>query len=268
VRRVRRDPLVASGASAALARRGRRRRRTAKLGTAVQGLRRQPGRLMLLAAAGALGLALAGVVATGADRIRGAQVTGQHRVSAQAIYAASGLDGHGVLGIDTAAAAARVAALDGIRRAEVRVGWPARAQIRVEESRLALLWQGETGLLAVDEDGLAMAAPADAAGLAVVRDLAGTLRGPGDRLAPGLVAAALAFAARFGALTYQPAVGFAATDPAGWEIRLGTDAHQAARQSELVGAFRAQLSDQADRVALLDLRFVERPYYRLRGGSE
>lgn len=268
IRRVQRGPAAQSEAAAALARRGRRRRRPDQVGAALRGLAAQPSRLLTLGLAAALLVTLLGIVATGAYRVRGASVAGNQRVSSQAIYAASGLDGANALRIDAEAAARRIEALDGIRQAKVSVGLPARVAISVEETRLALLWQGPAGAWAVDDRGLATLPPTDASGLAIVRDEAGVLPRAGDRLDPRLVTAALAFAARFGPLTYHPDVGFSALTPEGWPVRLGRDATVAPRQLDLMAAVRQELADQASAVAFVDLRYVNRPYYRLRGGSE
>jgi hypothetical protein len=123
-------------------------------------------------------------------------------------------------------------------------------------------------VLAVDERGLAVPPPPDVAGLARVRDSSGVLRAPGDHIDPGLVSAALAYAARFGELTYRADTGYIATSPEGWEVRLGTDAAAASRQLDLLAALRRDLAGQASAVAFVDLRFTNRPFYRLRGESE
>jgi cell division septal protein FtsQ len=267
-RRLSQPGAAPSAAAEALARRGRRRRRGAGLAAAVEALSRRPGRLLPALLGAAVIFTLGAVAASGADRIRGAEVSGQRRVSAGAIYAASGLEGARVLGLDTAAAERRVAALAGIRRARVQVGLPARARIAVEEVPLALLWRNGAGLFAVDEDGLAGAPPADASGLVPVEDLAGAIARPGDRVEAALVAAAVAFAARFGPLTYRAETGFSATSREGFALRLGTDASQAARAEALLLALAPELARQAGDVDYVDLRFLDRPYYRLRGGTE
>jgi hypothetical protein len=268
LRRVQSGPTSQSEAAAALARRGKRRKRPVPLAWTRRRRLRRPARLGLALALAGLVLALGGVVATGADRIHGASVAGNRRISSQAVYLASGLDGSRALGADTAAAARRIEALDGIRRAEVRVWLPNRAAIRIEETRLALWWHGPKGTFAVDEQGLVLAPPGDPKGLVPVEDPAGTVQRPGQRLERALVDAALAFAARFGSLSYRPETGFSALSPEGWEVRLGQDAATAPRQLDLLGAVRRELSGRPTEVAFVDLRFVNRPYYRLRGGSE
>jgi hypothetical protein len=214
-------------------------------------------------AALALVAALGAVLATGAHRIRGASVVGNQRVSAGAIYAASGLNGQSVLGLDTAAAAERVMALDGIRHAQVTVGLPRRATITVVETQLTLLWQSPSGVFVIDERGVAAPPPPDTSGLIQVRDLSGAIALPGDHLDPGLVAAATAYGSRFGKLRYEAGIGFGLTTVEGWDVRLGLDAAAATRQADLLAAFRHHVAGRQERVATLDLRSVDQPYYRL-----
>jgi len=267
LRRVRQAPYH-SEAAAALARRSRRRRRGARVQAQLHGLGAHPGRLAVPLAGIALCLALVAVVVTGADRVHGASVLGNQRVSAATIYAASGLDNRSVIGVDTAAAERRGMALDGIRTAHIQVGLPGRVTIAVAETRPALLWQTRTGAFTIDERGVAAAPPDDPTGLVQVQDLSGAIAALGDHLDPALVAAATAYGARFGNLRYEAGPGFELTTEEGWEVRLGTDAAAAARQSDLLAAFRQRVAGSQPRLAFLDLRFVSRPYYRLGGDSE
>jgi hypothetical protein len=250
------------------ARRARRQPDVRSPGAALGAVRRYRGWLVPIVAATALVISAGYIAFSGAYKVHGAAVSGNQRVSARAIYEASGLQGASIFALDTAAAERRIMALDGIRQARVRAALPARVAIAVEETRPALLWQSDGAVVAVDEGGLALPAPADPAGLARVRELGTTLRAPGERIDPALVDAALSFAARFGDLTYRPGVGFATTTPEGWEVRLGTDGRLAPRQVTLLEAARAQLAGRGEPVAFLDLRYVSRPYYRLRGESE
>lgn len=262
LRRVRQAPHYRSEAAAVLARRSRRHRR-ARVTAKVGGLPVRPGTAVTTLAALALVAAVGAVLATGAHRIRGASVVGNQRVSAGAIYAASGLNGQSVLGLDTAAAAERVMALDGIRHAQIAVGLPRRATITVVETQPTLLWQSPTGVFAIDERGVAAPPPPDTAGLIQVHDLSGAIAAPGDHLDPSLVAAAAAYGSRFGKLRYEAGIGFGLTTVEGWDVRLGVDAAAAPRQADLLAAFRHHVAGRQDRVAALDLRSVDRPYYRL-----
>lgn len=268
VRRAAAVPVLQGEAAAALARRKVRRRRLIPAGRRLRALAAQPARLLAAASAAGLLVVLGWAIASGSYRIRGASVSGNVRISAPAVYAASGLDGVSVFTVDEAEAARRVMALDGVRAARVKVALPSRAAIVVEESRPVLLWQAEGVTLAVDETGLAVPPPLSADGLVPVRDLGGTLRAPGDRITPQQVSAALAFGARFGVLLWRPETGFSATSPEGWEVRLGSSPLLAPQQLDLLGAMRRELSSRGQNVAFIDLRFVHRPYYRLRGEGE
>jgi cell division protein FtsQ len=221
----------------------------------------------------ALALLVAAVVAgtflwrAPAFRVHGARVTGNQRVSAEIIYAASYLDGAWAFTVSRADAQRRVELLDDVRTARVRVAWPARAAIEVEETAAVLLWSTPAVNLAVDETGRAIVPPADSAGLVSVRDETGLLAAPGDRLPEATFHAALADTAAFGGLTYRRAEGFVARTADGWEVRLGNDAGVVDQQVRLLSALAAQLAPVRGSVAVVDLRFPSRPYYRLREGA-
>ena len=260
-------PVLQGEAAAALARR-RVRRRLTPAGPRLRRLAAHPSRVVAaLSAAGLVAMVL-WIAMSGHYRIHGASVTGNARVSAPAVYAASGLEGASVFTVDVNEAESRILALDGIRGARVQVGLPARAAIAVEESRPVLLWQTEGVVLAVDEQGLAVPPPLSGEGLVPVHDLAGTLQAPGERITPQQVAAALAFGARFG-------LHLAAGD--------GLRGHQSRGLGGTPGQQRPSLprvswtswppSARSWRAAVRPWRSStyassNRPYYRLRGESE
>jgi hypothetical protein len=195
-------------------------------------------------------------------------VVGNTRVSAERIRAAAGLDGGRLFRIDRSAAEERVAALPEIRAARVHARLPHDVWITVEETEAVLVWESPSAagtvasILLVDERGLVVAA-GEPGGLPRVIDEAGLLREPGDRLPAEVLAAALAYGARFANLHYRAAGGFVAESDRGWDVLLGTDATMADRQAALLASIEAHLAAQ-DAVAVVDLRF-ERPYYRLNG---
>jgi cell division septal protein FtsQ len=246
--------------------RPRRRAPTPSLRPSAAGLRRHPARIVSLAGAALLLAATLHLLLSTAYRVYGATVTGNRRLPAEVVYAASGLDGASVFRVDPAATAARIMDLDDVRRAEVRLALPARVRIAVEETTLVLLWNGPARL-AVDDTGRAVVAPADVAGLLPVTDESAVLRQPGERLPAGTVEAALAYGYRFGSLRYRSDVGFLAVAPDGYEVRLGADAADAERRLALLEALEARLAPEASAVEVVDVRFMERPYYRLRGGG-
>jgi cell division septal protein FtsQ len=277
------DPFgVDANAPAAPTVRARRRAPTPKLVPTPAELialgRTRPRTLVAAAAGVGLAAAFAGILLAPRFRVSGAMVTGNRRVPAEAIFAASGIQGRHLLLIDRAEAARRIRQLDEIRSAEVGIAWPARAWIKVEETRPVLLWQGPAGALAVDENGRAIGAPVApgapaSAGqdLIRVRDVSndGLLRHRGDHLPPGAVAAAVGLAPYFPNLAYRPDVGHLTTTDQGWEVRHGlqTKSSLVARQQATLKALVARLAERHANVAFIDLRPVERPFYRLRGES-
>ena len=230
---------------------------------------------------------------SGRYRINGALVSGNARVPAGVIYQASGLAGQNAFRMDRRAAVARLEALPEVKHAEIGVALPARLWIKVVETAPVLLWQGPAGNLLVDERGRVIAVSGQGAmaaqgampgkgtttsegasspqGLVTVRDASGfgLVKVPGDRLPDGVVASALALATRFSHLSYRPDVGMLTATNQGWEVRLGTplDTRWVARQSATLDALAGRLAAEGAAVDYIDLRPVERPYYRLRGES-
>jgi hypothetical protein len=229
------------------------------------GLRQAPSRgLALWLAAASLAL-IGGLLVSPRYRVHGAVIHGTDRLPEAAVYAASGLHGRSIFAIEPAEAIARLEALEDVKAARLGTALPARVTIEVLERPPVLLWAGPQRLLGVDELGRAIEPPALADGLVRVEDESGQLRQPGDRIDPQLIAAAQAFGGHFDRLRYRVEVGFVTQTAGGGEAWLGRDGHHAARQRALLTALEAELADHSSRVERVDLRFIRRPYYRLRG---
>lgn len=245
----------------------RYRARTPDVGAAARGLVASPSRRLALAASFALALAGAHAATSSIYVVQGARVVGNARIAGAAIYAASGIDGARVFGLDGAGAAEDIlAALPEIRAARVGVRLPARVTIAVEETRPVLTWQSGPSVLAVDEEGRAIAPPAEVAdlGLPRIADLSPEPLGLGQRIPAARLDAAQAYAGAFGDLVYRTGDGFIATLADGCEVRLGEEAARLPDQRIALDALRAHLGrDAAD--AVVDLRFPAHPVYRLAG---
>lgn len=228
-------------------------------------LRAHPSRLLSLALAAALALVALHLGFSSRYAVHGATVRGNSRTPSEIIVGASGLVGSNVFRIDQRAVVRRVEMLDDVRSARVGVGLPDRAWIIVEETAPLLAWETPGGTLVVDDTGRVIAAPADSPGLVRVRDNAGVLKGPGDRLPEGVAPTGKAFGARFGALTYDAATGFGLVTAEGWPVRLGLDASQAETQAATLAALAPKLAAAGRPVELVDLRFADGSYYRLKG---
>lgn len=250
--------------------RARHRAPTPDLGAPVAALLGNPSRVAALGASIVLSAMLVHLFTGPRFRVHAATVTGNQRLKAAAIFAQSGIDGRLVLAIDEAAVIARLKALADIRAAELELALPNRVTIRVVETMPVLLWQAPDGSVAIDDGGRAIPLPADPAVVAAllpVTDGTGPVPAVGAQLGAATVAAAQAYAARFGALTWRGAAeGFAASTADGWTVVLGADASQAALQAATLAALQRGVDAAADAIRLVDLRFPTRPYYRLRSG--
>lgn len=233
---------------------------------------RRPTQAIALAAAVAIAALGAHAATSARYRLAGAVVSGNERSSDAAIYAASELDGRALFTVRRRAAERRIVeALPEVKAARVSLGLPARLSIEVEETEPVLLWRSGASLLIVDERGLAIAPPADterSAGLPAVTDLSDRPLGLGERLPATTLGAALAYSEAFGELVYRAPEGFVARGPEGWEVRLGQEAARLAEQRLLLASLERELGPEAGGVALVDLRYPSRPYYRFEDAWE
>jgi cell division septal protein FtsQ len=244
-------------------RRRRHRAPTPRLAIDLRVAARHPRRLLALAClVGGAGAAIA-LADSDTFRIHGATVSGARRVSAETIYGLSGLEGRSIFRARTDQAEQRIEVLADVRNASVQVSLPNRAWIAIEEVQPLLVWESDAGALGVGADGRALTLAGPRPDLVHVEDEVGLLGGPGSALPIGLVDAALAFGARYPQLSYRSDSGFVLQVPEGWEARMGTSADEAERRLAILEAIRHELSGPAAAVAFADLRFLERPYYRL-----
>lgn len=250
--------------------RARHRAPTPDLGAPVAALLGNPSRVASLAAAIVLCAMLAHIWTGPRFRVRGATIVGNARLRSAAVYAQSNIDGQLALALDADKVRARLMALADIQDAQLTVALPNRVTIRVVETAPALLWRAAGDGVAVDETGRAIPIPADPAltgGLVRIDDASGAPPSVGSILGRDVVAAALAYAPRFGELTWRGAAeGFSAVTDDGWTVLLGADAARAGLQADTLAAFKRGLDAPAGSIGLVDLRFPNRPYYRLRSG--
>jgi len=205
-----------------------------------------------------------------AYRVSGAEISGNRRLGDGALYRAAEIEGRHVLLLDPAAAARKLEALPQVRSAWVDLRLPAKAHITVVETRPVLLLSGATGAMAVDEAGVVIPPPVDPSEMAeliAVRLLEGEPPAVGTELGPDRVAAAMAIAARFDSLAWDGPNGFVVGTEEGWTLRLGSDPLLVERQLDVLEALRPRLAPWSTQVAMVDLRFPTRPYYRLRSAE-
>jgi cell division septal protein FtsQ len=205
---------------------------------------------------------------SGSYRIESATLSGNTRIPAHTVFAAAGVHGKRIFTVDTAAAAERIEALPDVDQAKVTVRFPSSVHIEVIETAPVLLWHCNSGTWAVDGVGRVVSVPPDSRGLPIISDQSDSVAGPGDQIEPAVLDAGRSYSARYGQLIYKQEIGFVATSPEGWEVRLGRDASRDARQAAILESLRSSLAEMSGRVAMVDLRFDGRPYYRLKSQGD
>lgn len=261
------DPATALGMELPR-RRSRRYAPSLRLRPVTLSLPSQPSRrFTLLAAIATAGLALTLLVAE-PFRIRGAAVSGCTRVAAADVYQASGLDGVSILRADSLAAARRITSLREVQSAQVDLALPSRVWIRIEEWQPILLWSNQYGTFGIDPLGRALAAPPEGHQLVRVDDESGILTSQDGQLDADLLDAALAFGSRYRHLLYRRDVGFVVALAEGWQAWLGNTAAESGRRLAMLDAVRQQLAGRQGEIDYVDLRFLERPYFRLRADRD
>lgn len=221
-----------------------------------------PSRVAAAVCAAFLALVLPLLLLAPRYRIQAVDVVGHSQGDRNAIVQASGLVGRNALLVDPEQVAYRVGSLPGIEEARLSLGLPRRAVLEVVERPPVLLWLDRGGRRGVDAHGSLLTLSASPPELPLVTDEGDSLSRGLDCLPVDTVRTALAYAERFGPLTYRPAVGFVAKAPEGWEVWLGDDASLLEQQAALLSEERQALRGSGTAIRLLDLRFPSRPYYR------
>ena len=250
-------------------------RRTARAGLPVQGavpprrpatpIARRKGpfiALALVVVALTAGLAVRRIVATGYFQVQSVAVSGTGLVQPDAVAEAAGVRGQQYWQVDTAAAAAAVTTVPGVRGAVVTRAWPNQVSITVTERLPAAIWRTGSAELVVDEDGVVLDAPV-MGGLPAINHLDGNgtptigerVDGDAVRLAIKLAAALPESvgqrAARF---EYGSATGLDVLTDRGLRVRFG-DGQSLAYKLDLWRGILAQSKTEKSNPTEIDLRF-------------
>lgn len=124
--------------------------------------------------------------------VRGVEVTGASRLSAQEVRAAAGLDGARTFGLDLESARTRVAALPGVRAVTIGRRGRSTVVIDVQERRPWGAWRIDGADVVIDDEGYVLDGQAAPAGAPTIVEVnAQRAINVGDRLDPGAVEAAV-----------------------------------------------------------------------------
>jgi cell division septal protein FtsQ len=196
--------------------------------------------------------------------VYGAEVQGNTAVTPDEVYAASGLEGMSVFWVDPAAVATRLESLPNVRSARVQVRWPARAIISIEERTPVLIWQTGEARWWVDAEGVIVPPRSDLSEAVTIIDTDAEPLSPGQRLDPSILEAAQALRRLLPELPvmhYSHTTGISFTTREGWPVYLGDGQNMEAKLTILV-ALRKELLARGVSPEFIDVRFVERPFYK------
>jgi cell division septal protein FtsQ len=190
-------------------------------------------------------------------------------VPAAQIIAASGLMGEHWFFVDLNAAAARVGELPGVQSAQVTCVAQTGCTILIQPAPALAMWQNSTDNSAqvwVDQNGKVQRALNNVpAKLTIVED-DGDLPVLGTPLDENVLRALKELVSLQPSVTrynYSVQYGLVYTDTRGWQVRLGVAASdgEMKRKLEVLKQISAQLVAQHQTPRVLDVRFVDTPFY-------
>lgn len=239
--------------------------------------RRQPVRLprvsgvLLMAVLVVVGIAAIGAWFFGGDwRVTADKIEVQNNggVPVEAIIGASGITGEHFQFVDLQAAAKRVDDLPGVEAAQINCHWMWKTDcaILVQPARAMVLWETAGGNLWNDYEGKVQRA-ADAVPAKVrvlVEDGDPPVAGqPLDGRMLRALNELIATQPDVTRYTYSKAHGLSWTSADGVKVRLGWAEYDGAMSEKLAlaKAIEQQLNAQETKVKVLDVRFVQAPYY-------
>ena len=196
--------------------------------------------------------------------VYGVEVQGNSVVTPDEVYAASRLEGMSVFWVDPAVVAERVATLPNVKSAQAKVRLPAYVTIAIEERTPELVWQTGDAHWWVDAEGTIVPPRADLPGALTIVDKDAQPVSPGQRLDPSILATARSLRRLLPELPmmdYSPATGISFTTREGWPVYLGDSQNMDAKLTILV-ALRNDLLARGVSPEFVDVRFVERPFYK------
>ncbi len=212
-----------------------------------------------------LGWAVYAVFDSPSFYVYGAEVQGNSVVTPGEVYAASQLEGTSVFWVDPAEVAERVEALPNVKSARVKVHLPARVTIAIEERTPELVWQTGDARWWIDAEGTVVPPRADLPGALTIVDTDAQLVSPGQRLDPPILAAARSLhrlLPELPVMNYSHATGISFITREGWPVHLGGGQDMDAKLTVLV-ALRKDLLARGVSPEFIDVRFVERPFYKV-----
>ena len=204
-------------------------------------------------------------------RVGDIEVQNNGGVPVEAIIGASGLQGEHFHFADLDAAAKAVDDLPGVEAALVTCRWEWRTMctITVQPARPMALWQSRDGNVWNDFEGRVQVARENMPARLFIRVEDGALPPLGSQLDPRLLRALnelIAAQPNVTRYSYTSQFGLMWVNDRKWRVRLGDAPYDGAMSDKLrlARALQKQLMDKGIEARVLDVRFVEAPYYMMR----
>jgi len=196
--------------------------------------------------------------------VSGAEVRGNMAITADEVYAASGLDGMSIFWVDTEDAMSRIEALPNIKSARVSAMLPANVTITVEERMPRLVWQAGDTMWWIDPEGTVLAPRGVLEGAITIKDLDAKPLMPGDELSPTVLASIRALNNLLPRLTemhysHDQGIGFKTQE--GWPVFLGDERDMQTKLTMLL-ELRKSLLEQGITPNFIDVRFPQGSFYK------
>jgi len=202
-------------------------------------------------------------------RVARAEVTGAQFLGESKARSVAQVEGKSVFLVDPAAVVRRLQALPEVVTAEVRVEWPNKVAIELQERHPMIAWNDAGRVWWISADGIAFLERGYWPGLVRVSSEAPVLRISGDPLGraidPAIVTLAAALSSRLPqtpTLTYDTAHGLGYQDPRGWAAYFGAEGDMLMKV-RVYFAIVDQLLAERKQPSLVSVEDTSVPYYRL-----
>lgn len=196
--------------------------------------------------------------------VYGIEVEGNSAVTPQEIYAATKLEGISIFWVNPKTIAGRVESLPNVKSARIKTRLPARVSITVEERSPELVWQTGESVWWVDAEGTVVPPRADISGALIIIDTDAQPVSPGQKLDSSILEAAYSLRRLLPELSvmhYSRVTGVSFKTREGWPVYLGDGKDMDAKLTILV-TLRKELLTRGVAPEFIDVRFVEKPFYR------
>ena len=188
-------------------------------------------------------------------------------LSPSQVRSAAGLDGRSVFAVDPEQARERLMRLAEVKTARVRVGWPNRVTIEIEERPPVVAWNDGGRIWWLSAEGLAYIQHGERPGLVQVVSADPVLGVGEDPLAP-VVDPALLSAARdlrdafpnAAPIIFDPVHGLGFVDPQGWRVYFG-DGGEMTIRADVYRAIVSRLVERGISAVLVSVEDLTAPYY-------